>query len=184
MFYVQYASIKRTQRTIKHHGTILWNNLCNSFPTDFAISTYKQKLKAFFLAWHSPLLFDAVVIVILFSSLLCFYIIIVIIIIIFELYSTLHLALCSCSPYIIHTCRLHELGAHKSLLQPPLSKLWFHCTYWKLLSFKLNCILARLADFLSVYNFGNKCIFYVIVFVIIISSPWGKQGTVYPLWSM
>ena len=43
----------------------------------------------------------------------------------FELLSTLHFALCSCSPYIIYTCRLHELGAHKSLLLPPLSKLDF-----------------------------------------------------------
>ena len=58
MLYVQYASIKRTQRTIKHHGTKLWNSLCNSIHTECAISTYKQKLKAFLLEWHSPLLFD------------------------------------------------------------------------------------------------------------------------------
>ena len=43
----------------------------------------------------------------------------------FELLSTLHFALCSCSPDIIYTCRLHELGAHKSLLLPPLAKLDF-----------------------------------------------------------
>ena len=50
MLYVQYASTKRTQRTIKHHGTKLWNSLCDSIPTECAISTYKQILKAFLLA--------------------------------------------------------------------------------------------------------------------------------------
>ena len=50
MLYVQYASTKRTQRTIKHHGTKLWNSLCNYLPTECAISTYKQKLKVFLLA--------------------------------------------------------------------------------------------------------------------------------------
>ena len=49
MLYVQYASTKRPQRTIKHHGTKSWNSLCNSIPADCAISTYKQKLKAFLL---------------------------------------------------------------------------------------------------------------------------------------
>ena len=47
MLYVQYASTKRTQGTIKHHGNKLWNSLCNSIPTDCAISAYKQKLKLF-----------------------------------------------------------------------------------------------------------------------------------------
>ena len=50
MLYVQYASDQRTQITLKHHGTKLWNSLCNSIPTEYAISTYKQKLKAFLLA--------------------------------------------------------------------------------------------------------------------------------------
>ena len=47
MLYVQYASTKTTQRTIKHHGTKLWNSLYNFISTDCAIST--QKLKAFLL---------------------------------------------------------------------------------------------------------------------------------------
>ena len=50
MLYVQYASTKTTQISMKHHGTKLWNSLCNFIPTECAISTYKQKLKAFLLA--------------------------------------------------------------------------------------------------------------------------------------
>ena len=50
VLYVQYASTKRTQRTIKRHGTELWNDLCNSIPTGCAINPYKEKMKAFLLA--------------------------------------------------------------------------------------------------------------------------------------
>ena len=143
-----------------NHGIVL----SNSIPTDCAISTYKPKMKAILLAWHSPLLFDAIVIVTLSSSspyhhhhhhhhhyyylIIIIFIIIIIIIIIIELLCTLHIALCSCSPYIRYTWHSYELGAHKSLLVPPLSKLWFHCTSWQLLSFNFNCVLVWLADFL------------------------------------
>ena len=103
ILYVQYASTKRTQRTIKHHGIKLWNSLCNSIPTECAISTYKQKLKAFLLAWYSPLLFDAIVIVTLLFQLIIIIVIIIIIIIIITIIIILiiilriviHLALCT-----------------------------------------------------------------------------------------
>ena len=39
LLYVQYASTKRSQRTIKHFGTKLWNSLCNVIDIDCAIST-------------------------------------------------------------------------------------------------------------------------------------------------
>ena len=44
MLYVQHASTKRTQRTIKHHGS----SLCSSIPTVCAISTYTKNWKLFF----------------------------------------------------------------------------------------------------------------------------------------
>ena len=37
LIYVQYASPKRTQRTINHFGTKLWNCLCNGIHIDCAI---------------------------------------------------------------------------------------------------------------------------------------------------
>ena len=66
----------------------------------------------------------------------------------FELLSTLHFALCSCSPDIIYTCRLHELGAHKSLLLPSLSKLDFIVLLDNCCPLMLNCVLVWLSDFL------------------------------------
>ena len=36
LLYVQYASTKRTQRTIKHFGTKLWNSVCNAIDIDCA----------------------------------------------------------------------------------------------------------------------------------------------------
>ena len=61
----------------------------------------------------------------------------------FELLSTLHFALCSCSPDIIYTCRLHELGAHKSLL---LSKLDFivlldNCCPLSWIAYLYDCLI-------------------------------------------
>ena len=50
LLYVQYASTKRSQRTIKHFGTKLWNSICNVIDIDCAISTYKQRLKDFLLS--------------------------------------------------------------------------------------------------------------------------------------
>ena len=99
MPYVQYASTKRVQRTIKHIEAKLWNSLYNSIPTDCAINAYKQKLKAFLQAWHSPYLFHAIVIVII-IIIIIIHIIIIITIVIFRI--VIHLALCSCSPYIIY----------------------------------------------------------------------------------
>ena len=96
MLYVQYASTKRTQRTIKHHGTKLWNSLCNSIPADCAISTYKQKLKAFLLTWHSPLLFDASVIVTLLLLLLLLFLLLLL------------LSSSDCNP----PCTLHSVPVH------------------------------------------------------------------------
>ena len=51
LLYVQFAATKRTQRTIRHFGTKLWNTLCNVIQVDCAISTFKQKLKFFLLSW-------------------------------------------------------------------------------------------------------------------------------------
>ena len=53
---VQYASTKRSQRTIKHSGTKLCNSLCNVIDIDCEISTYKQRLKDFLLPWSLPIL--------------------------------------------------------------------------------------------------------------------------------
>ena len=50
LLYVQFAATKRTQRTIRHFGTKLWNTLCNVIQVDCAISTFKQKLKIFLLS--------------------------------------------------------------------------------------------------------------------------------------
>ena len=52
-------------------------------------------------------------------------------------------------PMRINNYMHYKVWAHtcKCLLQPPLSKLWFHCTYWQLLSFKLTFVLVWLADF-------------------------------------
>ena len=44
---IQFASTKRTQRTIKHFGAKLWNSLCNVLDIDCAISIFKQRLKSF-----------------------------------------------------------------------------------------------------------------------------------------
>ena len=166
MPYVQYASTKRVQRTIKHIEAKLWNSLYNSIPTDCAINAYKQKLKAFLQAWHSPYLFHAIVIVIIIIIIIIHIIIIIIItIVIFRI--VIHLALCSCSPYIIYTCRcLRERVTHKSSLQPPLSKLWFHCTSRQLLSFKLNYAHVCLADFLCTILAINVFSLSFIVIVI------------------
>ena len=119
--FVQYPSTKRTQRTIKHHRRKLWNNLCNSIPTNFAFSSLKQKLKTFLMVWHLPLLCDAIAIITV--------IIIIIFIIIIIASCTLFLL----TLYITYSCRLHELGALKSSLLSTLSKLWFHCTSHQLL---------------------------------------------------
>ena len=105
MLYVQYASTKRTQR--KHHGTKLWNSLCNSIPADCAISTYKQKLKAFLLTWHSPLLFDASVIVTLLLILL-------LLLLLLFLLLLLLLSSSDCNP----PCTLHSVPVHLILYIP------------------------------------------------------------------
>ena len=60
LLYVQYASTKRSQRTIKHFGTKLWNSICNVIDIDCAISTYKQRLKDFLLSWSLPILYHIV----------------------------------------------------------------------------------------------------------------------------
>ena len=51
LLYVQFAAIKRTQRTIRNFGTKLWNTLGNVIQVDCAISTFKQKLKIFLMSW-------------------------------------------------------------------------------------------------------------------------------------
>ena len=65
LLYVQFAATKRTQRTIRHFGTKLWNTLCNVIQVDCAISTFKQKLKIFLLSW-----FLKIFLLLLLSSLL------------------------------------------------------------------------------------------------------------------
>ena len=51
LLYIQYAPTKRSQRTIKYYGTKLWNIISGIIEPDCAISTFKQKLKFFFLSW-------------------------------------------------------------------------------------------------------------------------------------
>ena len=82
MLYVQYSSTKRTQRTIKHHGPKLWTSLYNSIPTDCAIRTFKQKLKAFLLPWHLSMLFDIPVVAVVITIIVIIIIIIITIVII------------------------------------------------------------------------------------------------------
>ena len=50
-------STKRTQRTIKHFGTKLWNSLCNALDIDCAISTFKHRMKIFHFSWSLPILY-------------------------------------------------------------------------------------------------------------------------------
>ena len=57
LLYVQYASTKRTQRTIKHFGTKLWNSLYNAIDIDCAISTFKHRMKIFLLSRCLPILY-------------------------------------------------------------------------------------------------------------------------------
>ena len=51
LLYIQYASTKRSQRTIKYYGTKLWNIISGIIQPDCAISTLKQKLKIFLMSW-------------------------------------------------------------------------------------------------------------------------------------
>ena len=57
LLYVQHASTKRTQRTMKHFGTKLWTSLCNAIYIDCAISTFKHRMKIIFLSWFFPILY-------------------------------------------------------------------------------------------------------------------------------
>ena len=50
LLYVQFAATNKTQRTIRHFGTKLWNTLCNVIQVDCAISTFKQKLSIILLS--------------------------------------------------------------------------------------------------------------------------------------
>ena len=47
--YIQYAPTKRSQRTIKHYGTKLWNIISGVIEPDCAIGTLKQDVMAWFL---------------------------------------------------------------------------------------------------------------------------------------
>ena len=75
----------------------------------------------------------------------------------------------------MYICRLHELRAHKSSLLSPLSKLWFPCTSRQLLSFKLNCVLVWLTDFLrttlAINVFSLLLSFSVIGQMMVVSKP-------------
>ena len=51
LLYIQYAPTKRSQRTIKYYGKKLWNIISGIIQPDCATSTFKQKLKIFFLSW-------------------------------------------------------------------------------------------------------------------------------------
>ena len=65
--YVQYASTKRTQRTIKHYGTKLWNCICHSSIADCAINTFKHKFENFLFVMIFFTLLYVIIISLLFS---------------------------------------------------------------------------------------------------------------------
>ena len=61
----------------------------------------------------------------------------------FSNFDSLFLAPCtlfSCSSHIYESYCIHELGAHKYPLLPPLPKVWYHCACFPTLSF---IILSR-----------------------------------------
>ena len=78
LLYVQYASTRRTQRTIEYFGTKLRKSLC--IVIDVAIITFKQRPKDFLWSWSLSIL-DLIVILIfvsfILSSLICLIIIII-----------------------------------------------------------------------------------------------------------
>ena len=148
LLYVQYASTKRSQRTIKHFGTKLWDSLSNVIDIDCGISTYKQRLKDFLLSWSLPILYHIVYhyfvfILSLLSSLICSISIIFLTVFsyVFLQFSKLYAlflepcTLFSSSSHIYESYCIHELGTHTYLLLPPLPKLWYHCACFPTLTF-------------------------------------------------
>ena len=80
-----------------------------------------------------------------------------------KLYS-LFLAPCtlfSCSSHIYESYCIHELGAHKYLLLPPLPKLWYHCACFPTLSFitlSWSCMIdASICVILAINIFHCHC---------------------------
>ena len=48
-----------------------------------------------------------------------------------------------CAPYTAAS-----YGGTEVITSAPIVKMWFHCTSWQLLSFKLNCVFVSLDDLL------------------------------------
>ena len=162
LLYVQYASTKRTQRTIKHFGTKLWNSLCNDIDIDCAISSFEHRMKIFLLTWSLPfpyfiLILSLVCFIIIFLifvyvlsslsvfSFVCLYVCMGFFVCVFLFFFT-PLALCTLFPvHHIYKFATHMNLGHVSLhVMPSLSKLLYHCACLLMLSFMLCHDLAWL----------------------------------------
>ena len=139
LLYFQYAPTNRSQRTIKYYGTKSWNIISGIIQPDCAISTFKQKLQIFFLSWLGSFS--------LFNFKLCVFSFYFILFLFFSIFSWLltkwyppALCTCSCSP-----CFNEFAVLIKSLLLPPLSRLWLTLlcfTIWRF--FVMYHVLALL----------------------------------------
>ena len=152
--YVQYAPTKRTQRNLRHYGTKLWNSLHDVACSGCAISTFKQK-------------FESISFVIIFCSFDCSFFFFTFVIfqtvctlhITFQLLCTLHIAPCHSSPDNDENAVEMNLGHISSTSAPILQYVFlFVC-------FDMNTMYSILKGF-SLYKFGNKFVFIVIVIVI------------------
>ena len=86
LLYVQYATTKRTQRTIKHFETKLWNSLCNAIDIDCALSTFKHRMTIFILSRSLSILYLNVIISLFYYHLPYFCLIILFLKCVFHLY--------------------------------------------------------------------------------------------------
>ena len=104
LLYVQIAAPKRTQRTLKHYGKKSWNSLYHVVYPDCSISTFKCNLKSFLLSWF--------IYIYILCLQLCFHL----------MFSTLHNALCSCSPFVCKVTVEMNLE-HISIASAPIVKV-------------------------------------------------------------
>ena len=73
----------------------------------------------------------------------------------------------SCSSHIYESYCIHELGAHKYLLLPPLPKLWYHCACFPTLSFIIlswSCMIdASICVILAINSFHCHCHSFIVI---------------------
>ena len=183
LLYVQYASTKRTQRTIKHFGTKLLNSLCNTIDIDCSISTFKLRMKIFLLSWSLPILYLILSVVCFITIFLIFvyvlpslnvfsFVCFVLFCFFFVFFSVFKIvftpfALCTLFPvHHIYKFATHMNLAHISLhFMPPLSKSLYHSACLLMLS--LCCVMILHDWFLCLYNFGNKYFSLLNIFFIV-----------------